>query len=150
MYKNTFVHYLAKVLIDIMLSVGVVICIAIPWIIPYALPFFGYDSTQVFPYTAVLLTSGLCTLFILWQLKAIFATLIGGDPFVEANVSCFRKIAVACFLIALIYVAKAFVLFSLTAIVFIIIFALAGLFCLTLKDVFKQAIAYKEENDWTV
>jgi hypothetical protein len=29
-------------------------------------------------------------------------------------------------------------------------FAILGLFSLTLKDVFAQAVAYKEENDWTV
>jgi len=150
MYRNTFVQYLTKVLIDVMFYTGIVICLALPWVMPRALPLFGYDTAHTLPYTLILLSSGLCTLFILWQLKAIFRTLLGGDPFVFANVTCFRKIAVACFLIALIYVVKAFILFSLTSLVFIIIFALAGLFCLTLKDVFKQAIAYKEENDWTV
>jgi len=150
MYTNTFVHHLTRVLVEVMFYAGIVICLAIPFLMPFALPFFGYDTAQSTHYSLVLLTSGLCTLFILWQLKAIFRTLTGGDPFIPANITCFRKIAVACFLIALIYVVKAFVLFSPTAIVFIIIFALAGLFCLTLKDVFKQAIAYKDENDWTV
>jgi hypothetical protein len=29
-------------------------------------------------------------------------------------------------------------------------FAVGTLFCLTLKDIFKQAMFYKEEHDWTV
>ncbi|MCL2492008.1 MAG: DUF2975 domain-containing protein [Coriobacteriia bacterium] len=150
MRKNSFVHYLTKILIDIMFYVGILICLALPFIMSRAMDFFGYDDSATLLFTIVLLASGLCTLFILWELKTMFRTLLGGDPFIAANVSSFRKIAVACFLIALIYVAKSIFLFSLTSVVFIIIFSLAGLVCLTLKDVFKQAIAYKEENDWTV
>jgi hypothetical protein len=80
----------------------------------------------------------------------MFTTLLGGDPFVDANVTCIRKCAVACFLIAIIYVIKSIFWFSPSSVAIFIIFSLAGLFLLTLKDVFKQAIAYKIENDWTV
>jgi hypothetical protein len=75
---------------------------------------------------------------------------LGGDPFVEKNVSSFRRIAVACFIIALIYLVKMPFWFTPSTASFFIIFSLAGLVCLTLKDVFKQAVAYKLENDWTV
>jgi len=150
MFEKSFVHRLTKVLIDVMFYIGILIVVALPFITERATGFFGYDESSITLYTIVLFLSGLCTLYILWQLKAIFRSLLGGDPFIHTNVSCFRKIGVASFVIALIYVAKCFLLFSLTSVAFVIVFALAGLFCLTLKDVFKQAIDYKAENDWTV
>jgi hypothetical protein len=34
--------------------------------------------------------------------------------------------------------------------VIVIMFIIASLFCLTIKDLFKQAINYKNENDLTI
>ena len=150
MYKNSFVHYLTKVLVDIMFFGGILCCIAVPFIMPYLAVYFGYREAAVLPFTIILLSSGLCALYILWQLKAMFKTLLSGNPFTGANVSCLRKCSVASFLIAILYIAKLTFWFTIASSIIVIIFSLLGLFCLTLKDVFKQAIAYKEENDWTV
>jgi hypothetical protein len=51
---------------------------------------------------------------------------------------------------AIIYLVKICIWLTIASSIIVIIFSLLGLFCLTLKDVFKQAVAYKEENDWTV
>ena len=150
MYKNSFVHYLTKVLVDIMFYGGIVCCIAVPFVMPTLAAFLGYSPDIVIPYTVILMLSGFCSLYIVWQLKAIFKTLLGGNPFVEKNVSCLRRCSVASFLIATIYLVKISIWFTIASSIIVIIFALLALFCLTLKDVFKQAIAYKEENDWTV
>jgi len=150
MYKNSFVHYATKVLVDIMFYGGIVCCIAVPFLLPSISGFFGYSPDMLKPYTVILILSGLCALYILWQLKEIFKTLLGGNPFVEKNVDCLRKCSVASFLIALIYLIKISLWFTIASSVIVIIFALLGLFSLTLKDVFKQALSYKEENDWTV
>jgi len=141
---------MTKVLIDIMFFGGILICAAVPFIMPAIARFFGYSEKAVLPLGAILLSSGLCALYIVWQLKAIFKTLLGGDPFVGANVSCLRKCSVASFLIAIIHLTKITFSFTVATMLIVIIFSLLGLFCLTLKDVFKQAVAYKEENDWTV
>lgn len=52
--------------------------------------------------------------------------------------------------ITLIYFIKCFMVLTFATIIIVIVFAVGSLFCLTLKDIFKQAIYYKEENDWTV
>ena len=145
MYKNSFVHYLTKVLVDIMFYGGILCCIAVPFVMPMLTP-----KETVIPLTIILMSSGICAVFILWQLKAMFKTLLGGNPFVEKNINCFRRCSVASFLIAIIYIPKIIFWFTIGSAVIVIIFALLGLFCLTLKDLFKQAVAYKEENDWTV
>lgn len=150
MYKNSFVHHLTKILVDIMFYGGVLCCLAVPFAMPRLAAFFGYGREVILPFTLILFFSGLCSLYILWQLKAIFKSLLGGDPFIGANVSCLRKCSVASFIIAIIYIIKTIFWFTLATSIVVIIFALIGLFALTLKDVFKQAVAYKEENDWTV
>jgi len=80
----------------------------------------------------------------------MFKTLLGGDPFIEANIMSLRKCAVSCFIIALLFAAKMTFWLTAASAIIIIIFCMLGLFCLTLKDLFKQAVAYKEENDGTV
>ena len=152
MQKNSFVHHLTKVLIDIMYYGGILICAALPFLTPRLLVFLGYLHPEEARWllTFVLLSAGLCAVYILHQLKAIFKTLLGGNPFVPQNISCLRKCGVASFLIALIFMIRLFFDLTLGSSLVVVIFALLGLFSLTLKDVFKQAVAYKEENDWTV
>jgi len=150
MYQNSFVHHFTKVLVDIMFYGGILCCLAIPFATPVLARMIGYSQDVVLPYIIILLLSGLCALFILWQLKAMFKTLLGGNPFVAANVTSLRKCSVASLLIALIYLVKILFWFTIASSIIVIIFSLLGLFCLTLKDIFKQAVAYKEESDWTV
>ena len=150
MYKNNILQQITKVLIDLMLVLGLLICIALPFVMPELEKYINYFQGAVIPATIVLMFSGLCSLFILWQLRAMFKTLLGGNPFVEANVSCLRRCSVASFLISLAFLVAIPFRVTIASIIIIIIFALLGLFSLTLKDVFKQAVAYKVENDWTV
>lgn len=150
MVKNSFVHYVTKVLVDIMFYGGILSCIALPFLMPWLLDFFGYPPDVRWLFTAILVAAGICAVYILYQLKAIFKTLLGGDPFVLRNVSCLRKCGVASMLISIIFLIRLLFEFTIGSTIVIVIFVLLGLFSLTLKDVFKQAVAHKEENDWTV
>ena len=150
MYKNSFVHYLTKILVDVMFYGGTICCVAVPFLVPKLVEVSNYETRNVTPFIIVLLLLGLSSIYILWQLKIIFKTLIGGNPFVDSNVNCLRKMAIASFIITIIFIVDFFKVLSLASLFSFVLFGLLGLFCLTLKDVFKQAIAYKEENDWTV
>jgi len=150
MVKHSFVHYLTKILVDIMFYGGILVCIATPFLMPHALEFFNYPPDVRWLFTVILVLAGLCAVYILFQLKAMFQTLIGGDPFVRQNISSLRKCGVASFLIAIIFLVRLLFEWTLGSSIVVIIFVLLGLFSLTLKDIFKQAVAYKEENDWTV
>ena len=152
MYKNSFVHVLTKILVDVMFYGGMVCCVAVPFVLRSSMfPIHdGGAGPYYLFYCVILISAGLCCVYILWQLKMIFRTLTGGNPFINENVSCLRKCAVASFLIALIFIVDVIRFLFVSSFFLVIIFSLLGLFCLTLKDVFKQAIAYKEENDWTV
>lgn len=150
MYKNSITHYITKALIDIMYYCGIVCIIAVPWLSKFIRNYFRYGEKEYWLIIAILFTSGVCAVYILYNLKRMFKTLLGGNPFVDTNISCFRKTAVACALISLIYFVKCFFMFSITTVIIVLVFSIGTLFCLTLKDIFKQALFYKEEHDWTV
>ena len=150
MQTNSFVHRLTKILVDAMFFSGIICCAASPLIMPQLNRYLFGVKTFLSPFTPIAYSCGLCALFILWQLKAMFKTLLGGNPFIGANVSCLRKCSVASFLFAIACIVDLCFWFHVASLIIAVIFALLGLFCLTLKDVFKQAVAYKEENDWTV
>lgn len=150
MYKNSLVHYLAKFSVDILFIAGIACCLYVPFSRPLLVYYFNLPDAMMVPMILVLLISGISCVYILWQLRVMFKTLIGGNPFVMKNVDCFRKMAVACAVISVIYCIKSLFWFTISTFVIIIIFVIGCLFCLTLKDIFKQAVHYKDENDLTV
>ena len=150
MYKNTFTHYLTKILVDIMFFLGIPCVLTVFWWMQLFTSYLAYNPAYVRLLSIILLLSGAALVYILWQIKKMLATLVGGNPFVEKNITCLRKCAVASFLIALIFLAKEIIVFTIASGLLVIVFGFLGLFCLTLKDLFKQAVAYKQENDWTV
>ena len=150
MQYNSFVHRLTKVLVDIMFYGGIATCIAVPFLLNWVYYYFGLNQDDVMPLSIVLVTSGIAAVYIMWQLKIIFRTLLGGNPFIAENITCLRKISVACFIIAAIYLAKCFFMFTVATLLLVICFLIVGLFCLTLKDMFKMAVSYKEDTDFTV
>ena len=154
MYKKSKFYYTAKLLIDIMLYGGAVCVLCVPLIVKHFTNLYDLRETQS-TFSTVLLTltlyiSGILALYILYNLKSMYCSLLDGNPFVDKNVSHFRKMAVACAIISFVYVIKCCFLFTLATAIIAIVFAMGSVFCLTLKDLFKQAINYKNENDLTI
>ena len=150
MYQKSIVHYMTKISVDILFYAAILCCIMIPFSSSWLFVYFGVVEASALFVKATLLASGISCVYILWQLKVIFRTLMEGNPFIHANVSCLRKIAVACLVISLIFLVKMIVMPTISAIVIMAIFIVGCLLCLTLKDLFKQSIYYKDENDLTV
>ncbi|KGM93441.1 hypothetical protein Z968_12525 [Clostridium novyi A str. 4552] len=112
----------------------------------------------------ILLTIGVvCIFLIVFELRKIVKTLIKSNPFVWSNVKSLKKISVKCFIIAACYFGNFVASFGKEKYKFIyldakgihtdtepIIFILAGIFIAILAGVFKKAIEYKEENDFTI
>jgi hypothetical protein len=150
MYKNSFVHYVSKICVDVLFIVGIICCLFVPFSKPLLVYYFNLQDNLILPMILVLIASGIASVYILWQLRVMFKTLIGGNPFVLKNVTCLRKMAVASMLISIIFCIKSLFWFTISTLVIILIFVIACMFCLTLKDLFKQAVYYKDENDLTV
>lgn len=150
MYQKSVIHYMTKVCIDFLFFIGILCCILVPFMSHKVFSYLNVATEMLTFATIILLASGLVCVYILWQLKVIFKTLMNGNPFIHANVSCLRKIAMSCLAISFIFVVKMVVLPTISTIVIIAIFIVGCLLCLTLKDLFKQSIYYKDENDLTV
>lgn len=113
---------------------------------------------------AILLTIGvICTFSIVLDLRKILKTLVNENPFNWANVIILNKVAIKCFIISGCYIVNILYNMSKYTYRFIyvdnkgihtdtepVIFFLAGIFILVLAAVFKKAVKYKEENDYTI
>ncbi len=149
MPKQSVTHVIAKTLVDLMFYGGIACVILMPWLSKYVY-IFGYGDKERWFIAAVLMSSGALAVYILYNLKRMYKALLGGNPFEEENISGFRKMAVACAVISFIYIIKCVFIFTLASTIIVLMFAVGSLFCLTLKDIFKQAMFFKEEHDWTV
>lgn len=150
MYKKSITHYIAKSTIDILFYLSIIGVILVPFFTDDLFRFADYSDFEMITLTVTLFTSGICCIYILFYLKKMYTTLLNGSPFIDENVSHFRKISVGCFATSVIYVIKCLLLFTFGTLIIAAVFAVGCLFCLTLKDLFKQAINYKAENDLTV
>ena len=109
--------------------------------------------------TLFLLSCGTCTAVILWQGKRVLDTILKGNPFVMDNAKSLRRAAVCCFLIsgaALLRLIWGFAtygnilpLLSYNAL-FVPVFLMAGLLCMVVSALFRQAAQLKAENDLTI
>ncbi|TCO76910.1 DUF2975 domain-containing protein [Marinisporobacter balticus] len=102
-------------------------------------------------------------ILIIYHLRKIVDSLIHVNPFIIENAIRLRNIAIACFIITFCYLINFFinpkyVAFNLITIdmkgvhtdMEFFIFFFAGCFILILSKVFEQAVAVKEENDFTI
>lgn len=144
------INKLTKVMVDIMFYGGIVCVALVPFLAKLINASYGYEGVKMIAFTLMLFFSGVCAVYILFNLKQMYKTLIGGNPFVKKNTACLKRMAVACGIITLIYVIKCFWMFSWATVVIVIVFSVGSLFCLTLKNIFDTAIEYKQENDLTI
>ena len=151
MYKKSAIHYVSKFTIDVLFILSIICTIAIPICYKRIFDFIGYlDKGYIVAFTVILFASGIICTYILFVLRQMYKSLLVGNPFTESNVSCLRKIAVSCVIIALMYFVKLFFMFTFATLVIAAVFVVGCLFSLTLKDLFKQAINYKAENELTI
>ena len=115
------------------------------------------------PYAAVhtsfLLFCGVCTAVILWQARRVLDTVLTGDTFTFGNAANMKRAAICCFLISaaalgrtvwgLCFYRSLMPLLTYNAL-FVPIFLMAGLLCMVMSALFRQAAELKAENDLTI
>lgn len=106
-----------------------------------------------------LLFCGVCTAVILWQGKRVLDTILKGEPFTLRNAQNLKRAAVCCFLISaaalarlvwgLAYYRSIGPLLTYNAL-FVPVFFMAGLLCIIMSALFRQAAELKEDQDLTI
>lgn len=147
---NTRLVRFTKCMLDAMFYIGIVLTAAIPvlfWIFgDYIEAFRKYYIFQCVIY----MLSGILALVIVGELRRMFLTVLMENPFVTENSASLKRMGKSSFLIALLSVARLPITLTPATGVIIIVFSLAGLFCIVLCQVFERAVQYKLENDLTI
>ena len=121
--------------------------------------FWFWQDAHSVALTLFLVVSGICTAVILWQGRRVLRTILRGAPFSPENAVSLRRAALCAFVIA--GAALARVIFSVCYFrspqpllsynaLFVPLFAMAGLLCLVMSALFRQAAEMKAENDLTI
>lgn len=134
------------------------------WIIWYGFLFLtSFAEVWAESYTAVLTVflwaCGVCTAVILWQARRVLDSILNGETFTFANAASMRRAAVCCFVISgaalartvwgLAYYRSVMPLLSYNFL-FVPMFLMAGLVCMVMSALFRQAAELKAENDLTI
>lgn len=116
-------------------------------------------SAQDIVLTSFLLFFSGCAAVILWQGRRVLDTILAGDTFTFGNAANMKRAAVCCFLISAGALIRT-VWGALTSIGLLWLFAynalscpvflMAGLLCLVMSALFRQAAELKAENDLTI
>lgn len=141
---------ITKWMLDAMFIIGIGVTISLPWSIKWisqALPYLmeQYEATVI-----IYFVLGIAAEKILWELRKILSTVIQKDCFVQQNVVSLQKMSKWSFFIALMSIVRSYVHSSLLMLTVILVFIIAGMSGQVLSFVFAQAVAYKEENDFTI
>lgn len=140
-----------RFLLEFMFYSGIIVVVTLPfslrWLGSY---FLLFREEYYIPMLVVTLVAGIFAILILGQLKKMMKTVLENNCFVTSNVISLKRMGVYSFVITIAFLIK--ILFRLTPATLIIIptFFIAGLFCYVLAFVFKEAVQYKEENDFTI
>ena len=148
--KSNFLTRFTKFFLDFMFYCGILVTISVPLTFKFLGIYYPNIGNHYIAMCIIFMLCGVLALWIIYYLRQIFRTVIEEDCFVESNVSALKRMGGASFLISLVTLVRIFFVITPATLVIILVFFIAGLFSLVLAQVFAQAVAYKQENDFTI
>ena len=139
-----------KYLLDFMFYTGILVTASLPWSVRWIGEQMPYLIEHYEEAVIIYFVLGIAAEKLLWELRKIFKTVLEENCFVKENVISLQKMGNWSFFIALMAGVRSIVYMTIAMGVVILVFLIAGLFSKVLSFVFEQAVAYKEETDWTV
>lgn len=141
-----------KILLDLILVGGIGIFLTLPvslkWY--YAITFENISADIYWFLLGLLYVTGVFALLLVYEIRRIFKSLNGHEPFIMDNVKSLNSMGIYSFIISFCYIFKIFFFNSVATIIIVMIFVIAGFFSIILAEVFRQAVEAKQENDLTV
>lgn len=148
--KSNILTRFTKFFLDFMFYCGILVTISVPLTFRFLGIYYPNISNHYIAMCIIFMLCGVLALWIIYYLRQIFRTVIEEDCFVESNVTALKRMGGASFLISLVTLVRIFFVITPATLVIILVFFIAGLFSLVLAQVFAQAVAYKQENDFTI
>ena len=148
--KNPSLVLFTKRLLDLMFYIGILLTLSIPLLFRWAGRFLDIFQRYYLQQTILYMLSGVFCLLIVWELRRMFSPVLADDAFVAENAHSLKRMGKYSFFTALLSLIRIFYAPTPATMVIILVFTIAGLFCIVLCQVFEKAIQYKEENDLTI
>lgn len=148
--KNPSLVLFTKRLLDLMFYTGILLTLSIPFLFRWVGRFLESFRRYYLPQTILYMLSGVLCLLIVRELRRMFSTVLADNAFVAENAHSLKRMGKCSFFIALLSLIRIFYAPTPATVVIILVFAIAGLFCIVLCQVFEKAVQYKEENDLTI
>lgn len=148
-------HGLSGVL-EIAMWVLMVLAVAILLFLPrfvdtFMMPFNSNPDFWRPRYLVTLSVSGIMALLVLWQARGILHNVNTGTIFSMHTVRLMKGLGIEFLIMSVFYFATLFFGMTKFSIVLLgVVFLIAGLIVLVFSELFKQATAYKQENDMTI
>lgn len=139
-----------KYLLDFMFYSGIVLTASLPWLFRKAGAFYPNLAHYYLFNVALFMLTGAGAVLIIWELRRMFKTVLGGDCFVRENVTSLQHMGFYGLAIAVVTAVRLFLVFTPATVVIVIVFFIASLFSFVLAGVFDKAVSYKLENDLTI
>ena len=146
--KNSLSNFI-EICLKIIFVLGILIYITLPILLNMYINIFNPILNYVAA-LAILYTSGIPAIIIVYQFIKIFGTLKKDNPFIMENVKSLKIISICSLIISIIYIIGMFFIISVFEIIAIAIFIIAWLGAYVLAELLRKAIEYKEENDLTI
>ncbi len=126
--------------------------VCLPWFVDTFMMPFNNDNPFWRPrYLITLGVSGVMALLVLWQARSILHNVNTGTIFSLHTVRLMKVLGGEFLVLAVFYFVMLFFGMTKFAIgLLALVFALVGLIALVFSELFKQATAYKQENDMTI
>ena len=144
--------FFIKILLIVVMAITVLIVAALPWVVEFYLK-IDYGIYNAYARTVLLIVlypCGISAFFVENELRRIFKTLEDKNPFIGQNVKSLNRMGFLMVAVFIMFIVKIIMLNTIMTMISALAFIVIALFCFILADVFKQAVAYKQENDLTI
>ncbi|MFR8116943.1 MAG: DUF2975 domain-containing protein [Clostridia bacterium] len=149
--KNSLSN-IVKIILQIVLILGIIIIIFLPFLVNLYNKVFHINLTgfEYYGYITLLYCASIPAIILVYKFIKMFDTLKNNNPFIKENAKNLNIAAICCGVISFEFFVGMFILNSVFMIIVTGIFLVGAIGLYILAELFKQAVAYKEENDLTI
>lgn len=140
-----------KIGLQIVAVIGILVMIFLPFILNIYQKIWNIELGNLYiPLLGIMYLSGVPAVILVYQFIRLFDSLKKDMPFVRENINYLKNASTCSLIIVIEYIIGIFLFKSIFVAIVIGVFLIAWLGLYILAELFKQAVAYKEENDLTI